>query len=101
MNLEDILGKTSSSLYFNLPAKRAKLRRFKLVAYGISAVQNLADATLNPFGSPKSDPSSITDQSTEPVASGEQSATSDADLGGYRMEAAASEAVGAHLDEKA
>ena len=66
------------------------------------AVQNLVDATLNPFGSPKSDPSSITDQSTEPVASGEQSATGDADFGGSRRgEAAASEVVGAHLAEKA
>lgn len=66
------------------------------------AVQNLVDATFNPFGSPKSDPSSITDQSTEPVASGEQSATGDADFGGSRRgEASNSEAVGAHLDEKA
>ena len=66
------------------------------------AVQNLIDATLNPFGSPKSDPSSITGQSNEPVASGEQSATGDADFGGSRRgESAASEAVGAHLDEKA
>ena len=66
------------------------------------AVQNLVDATLNPFGAPKSDPSSITDQSTEPVANGEQSATGDADFGGsHRGEAAVSQEVGVHLDEKA
>lgn len=66
------------------------------------AVQNLVDATLNPFGSPKSDPSSITDQSTEPVANGEQSASGDADFGGTRRdETTASQEVGAHLDEKA
>ena len=66
------------------------------------AVQNLVDATLNPFGSPKSDPSSITDQSTEPVASGEQSATGDSGFGGSRREeSAGSQEVGAHLDEKA
>ena len=65
------------------------------------AVQNLVDATLNPFGSSKGDPSSITDQSTDPVASGEQSATGDADFGGSRRgEQAAAEVVGTHLDEK-
>jgi len=52
------------------------------------AVQNLVNATLNPFGPPKSDPTSITSQSTEPVANGEQSATGDADFGGSRREEA-------------
>lgn len=63
----------------------------------IPAVQNLVSATLNPMDHFGSDASSITAQSTEPVASGGESATDDPGFDSGRSH----DNVGSHLDEKA
>lgn len=66
----------------------------------IPAVQNLVNATLNPMGNLSHDASSITAQSAEPVATGEESGTTDS-RNDSRQPNAPQENVGSHLDEKA
>jgi len=66
----------------------------------IPAIQNLVNANLNPMGNMSNDASSITAQSTEPTASGGETASDDSGFGSNR-EPGSQENVGSHLNQKA
>jgi len=69
-------------------------------AMEIPAVQNLVNATLNPMTNLGHDASSITAQSAEPVATGEESGTTDSRNGSAYPDGS-QKTPGSHLDEKA
>lgn len=66
----------------------------------IPAVQNLVNATHNPMGPVANDASSITAQSTEPIASGGQSASGESDFGSNHSKDFEGN-LGSNLNEKA